>query len=185
MRLHVEAEFTHDAAGDLVATNEPVAAAAARFFLGQTAQGVVVRFRRDVPSDQRRALQRALEEQTLSSAQLDERLDPTPFERILAEDAPIQHTSVGLAYRFPRSLAQPRGTRLLRDVTDGAFLHATLAAWAPDIQLSAPLLAFIVEGQAVAVCGSVRITDSLDCRRSPRPHPTRWRTRGNSRCCDD
>lgn len=38
-----------------------------------------------------------------------------------------------------------------------ALLHPPLAAWAPDIQLSAPLLAFIVDRQAVAVCGSVRI----------------------------
>lgn len=158
MRLHVEAEFTHDAAGDLVATNEPAAAPAPRFFLGQTAQGVVVRFRRDVPSGRRRALESALEEQTLSPAQLDQPLDPTPFEHILSEDAPIQHASVGLAYRFPRSLAHTPGTRLLSDATNAALLHSLLSAWAPDITLSAPLLAFIVDGKAVAVCGSVRIT---------------------------
>ena len=34
----------------------------------------------------------------------------------------------------------------------------TAGAWAPDIQTSAPLVALVFDGQAVAICGSVRIT---------------------------
>src|SRR4051812_5729532 len=106
MRLHVEAEFTHDAAGDLVSTNESSGAVAPRFFLGHTALGPIVRFRHDVPAARRRALENALTlaDVAWSTARLDQPLDPTPFERILAEDAPIQHSSVGLAFRFPQSL---------------------------------------------------------------------------------
>ena len=160
MRLHVEAEFRHDSAGDLVATNESRAAVAPRFFLGQTGLGLVVRFRRDVAAIRRRALTNAL---TLvgrlpTAAQLDAPLDPTPLERLLSEDAPIEHTSVGRAFRFPRVLRPVSGTRILRDPPDAAMLHPLLAAWAPDIQSSPPLVAFIVDGQAVAICGSVRIT---------------------------
>jgi RimJ/RimL family protein N-acetyltransferase len=159
MRFHVEAEFTHDAAGDLVSTNEPAGAVAPRFFLGQTALGSVVRFRRDVAATSRRALESALTRAELApTTQMDRPLDPTPFERILSEDAPIQHTSVGLAFRFPPALPPVLGARILRDATDAALLHPLLAAWAPDIQSSSPLVAFVVDGQAVAVCGSVRIT---------------------------
>lgn len=160
MRLHVEAEFIHDAAGDLVSTNEPAANVAPRFFLGRTALGLVVRFRHDVASDCRRALRDALtlDERSPLVDQPDQPLDPTPFAQILAKDAPIQHTSVGLAYRFPSSLAAKSGTRILRDPDDAALLHPLLAAWAPDIQASPPLVAFVVDGQVVAVCGSVRIT---------------------------
>ena len=160
MRLHVDAEFTRDDAGDLVSTNEPAPADAPRFFLGHTAQGLVVRFRHDVSAAQRRALEGALTsiERTLTTADLDQPLDPTPFEHILTEGAPVEHTSVGLAYRFPVALRPAFGTRVLRDAEDAALLHPLLAAWAPDIRLSAPLVAFIVDGQAVSVCGSVRIT---------------------------
>ena len=160
MRLHVDAEFAQDAAGDLVSTNEPAATAAPRFFVGQTALGLVVRFRRDLAPVRRRALESALSlvERTLTTAELECPLDPTPFERILSEDAPLEHTSVGLAFRFPPLLPPVSGTRILRDAADAEMLHPLLAPWAPDIQLSPPLVAFIVDGQAVAVCGSVRIT---------------------------
>jgi RimJ/RimL family protein N-acetyltransferase len=143
-----------------VSTNEPAAAVAPRFFLGQTPLGIVVRFRHDLAATSRRALENALTlaELAATTAQMDRPLDPTPFERILSEDAPIQHTSVGLAFRFPPALPPVLGARILRDATDAALLHPLLAAWAPDIQSSSPLVAFVVDGQAVAVCGSVRIT---------------------------
>jgi RimJ/RimL family protein N-acetyltransferase len=160
MRLHVEAEFSHDAAGHLVSTNEPAATPAPRFFLGHTALGVVRRYRRDVPEARRRALEAALAVAALdpSVAATDWPLDPTPFEHILSQDAPIQHTSAGLAFRFPRALPLVPGTRILRDTADATLLHPLLAAWAPDIQSSPPLVALVFDGQAVAVCGSVRIT---------------------------
>jgi RimJ/RimL family protein N-acetyltransferase len=160
MRLHVEAEFTHDSAGDLVSTNEPAATVAPRFFLGHTALGLVVRFRRDVSAARRRELEHALTlaESAPTPSQLDRPLDPTPFEPILSQDAPIQHTSVGLAFRFPQSLPPADGTRILLDAADAAMLHPLLAPWAPDILSSPPLVALVIDGQAVAVCGSVRIT---------------------------
>lgn len=161
MRLHVDAEFTHDAAGDLVATNEPAASEAPRFFLGQTALGLIVRFRHDVTAARRRTLEQALPvvERAAAAVQLDRPLDPTPFEHLLTEDARIEHTSVGLAFLFPHSLPPVNGTRVLRNATDRALLHPLLAAWAPDIQSSPPFVARVVDGQAVAVCGSVRITE--------------------------
>jgi RimJ/RimL family protein N-acetyltransferase len=156
MRLHVEAEFIHDAAGDLVSTNEPAAATAPRFFFGHTAVGVVRRYRRDVSESLRRALEAVHLEPHATT--MDSPLDPTPFERILSEDASIQHTSVGLAFRFPRALASLPTTRTLRDPAEATLLHPLLAPWTPDIEASAPLVALILDGQAVAVCASVRIT---------------------------
>jgi len=156
MRLHAEAEFTHDAAGDLVSTNEPAAGTAPRFFFGHTALGVVRRYRQDVSEDRRRTIEAVQLEPIATTT--DSPLDPTAFERILSEDAPIRHTSVGLAFRFPRMLLSAPSTRILHDPADAALLHPLLAAWAPDIEASAPLVAFVLDGQAVAVCASVRIT---------------------------
>jgi len=158
MRLHVEAEFTHDAAGQLVSTNEPTSAPAPRFFLGHTALGVIRRYRHDVPEVCRRALETASAITELGTSATDGPLDPTPYEHILSQDAPIERTSVGLAFRFPPTLPSAPGTRVLRDAAEAALLHPLLAAWSPDVQSSQPLVALIVDGQAVAVCASVRIT---------------------------
>jgi len=59
MRMHVEAEFTHDPAGRLVRVNEPNGGPAPPFFLGHTAQGVVRRYRHDVPDAMQRELETA------------------------------------------------------------------------------------------------------------------------------
>lgn len=159
MRLHVEAEFTHDAAGYLVSTNEPSPAPAPRVFLGHTALGVVQRYRHDVSETRRSALAAALAAELESSMTgTDRPLDPTPFEHILSQDAPIQHTSVGLAFRFPSAIRATPEVRLLRDIADASLLHPLLAPWASDIHSSPPLVAFVLDGQAVAVCASVRIT---------------------------
>jgi hypothetical protein len=80
MRLRVEAEFTHGAIGDLVSTNEPTAAVAPRFFLGQTTFGRIVRFRHDVPATRRRAIEHALAatERVRTELQPDQPLDADP-----------------------------------------------------------------------------------------------------------
>ena len=157
MRLHVEAEFTHDAAGQLVATNEPRAMAAPRFFLGCTADGVIRRYRHDVPEALRRALDQAAT-RALGTLTPDGPLDPAPFERLLAATAPIEHTSVGLLFRVPQVLRAAPSARLLRDAPDAALLEPLLPEWVPDIGASQPLAAFVLDGRAVAVCASVRIT---------------------------
>ena len=158
MQLHVEAEFTHDASGSLLSTNEPAPVLAPRFFLGRTSLGVVRRFRHDVSQECRRSLEATIRRLETHVSNIARRLDPTPFEKILADDAPIEHTSVGLAYRFPPVSQPAPGARILREPADAALLHPLLAPWALDIQSSAPLVALVVDGQAVSVCGSVRIT---------------------------
>jgi RimJ/RimL family protein N-acetyltransferase len=159
MHLHVDAEFRHDAAGCLVSTNEPAALPAPRFFFGHASDGIVDRYRGDVSAVRRSALRAAIVAATRGAraSAVDEPLDPTPFEQILSLDAPIQHTSVGLAFRFTRPADPVQGARILRKSEDASLLHPLLAAWAPDIHASAPLVAFVLNGQAVAICASVRI----------------------------
>ena len=162
MQLHVEAEFTHDPSGRLVRVNEPAGDAAPRFFLGQTATGVIRRFRHDVPDDLQRELEITSAPERLGEIDLDRPLDTAPFVAILARIAPVRRTSTGLAYRFPDTEPRRSGTRILRDDADAELLRPLLPAWIPDIRNSAPLVALVIDGRAVAVCGSVRI--------SPRAH---------------
>ena len=177
MQLHVDAEFTHDADGCMVSTNEPAAVPAPRFFLGHTSDGIVERYRGDVSAECRSGLKAAIEvvARDSKSAATDEPLDPTPFEQILSQDAPILHTSVGVAFRFATAVPSMQGTRILRNSEDAKLLHPLLAAWAPDIRASAPLVAFVLDGQAVAVCASVRIT--------PRAHEAGVETAAPFRGC--
>lgn len=153
MRLHVEAEFVHDAAGALVRINEPNGAAAPRFFLGATARGVVTRFRHDVPAEARVPL----EQMASGLSRLDESTSPEPFERILSMAAPVQHTSAGPAFTFPDRL--PEQLRAVSiDASNASLLAEHLPAWAPDVHVCQPMIAVVVDGRAVSVCGTVRRT---------------------------
>jgi RimJ/RimL family protein N-acetyltransferase len=154
MRLHVDALYEHDDAGDMIRVNEPNGSAAPRFHLGRTAEGDVLRFRHDVDAALRRELQAA--------ATRDARvnpfspIDPTPYVELLAPRQPVDRTSAGPAFAFPDEIADSRG--VLMTAENAAQLQRLLAPWLPDVTLSAPLFAIVVEGRAVAVCGSVRRT---------------------------
>ncbi|MGH7560422.1 MAG: GNAT family N-acetyltransferase [Gemmatimonadales bacterium] len=152
MRLHVEALFTHDDAGRLLAVNEPGGAAAPRFFLGRTADGDAWWFRRDVGA----ALVSDLE--TLCEALpagLD--IDPAPFVERLGRDEPVQKVWAGPAYRFPETPAADEGTvRVTAD--NAALLSPHLEAWLGDVAAGMPMAVALAGEKAVAVCGSVRMT---------------------------
>ena len=157
MRLHIEALYTHDAAGDLVRVNEPNGAPAPRFFLGRTAHGAARRFRHDVDLESRRELEAASRDDVLRAHALDAPPDLTPYARILARAAPVEQTEAGPAFCFPRDSRTITSAVLVTD-ENAESLRPLLAPWIPDVRLSAPLFALHVDGQAVAVCASVRIT---------------------------
>jgi RimJ/RimL family protein N-acetyltransferase len=158
MRLHVEALFTHDAEGRLVRVNEPDGAPAPRFFLGNTVDGVVLRFRHDVGPDLRRELDAASQADGLPQRGLDSPPDPSRYEAIMARVAPIQRTWAGPAFSFPQELSVAAGTVHVTEA-NAQLLHRFLQPWEPDVPLCRPMLALSVDGHAVAVCCSVRRTN--------------------------
>jgi hypothetical protein len=156
MRLHVDALYEHDDAGDMIRVNEPNGSTAPRFHLGRTAEGDVLRFRHDVDGSVRRELHAAAtREERLNHAAYSP-IDPTPYVEILARSHRVERTSTGPAFAFPDEIAGSRG--VLMTEKNAALLQPLLAPWLPDVTLSAPLVAIIVDGRAVAVCGSVRRT---------------------------
>jgi RimJ/RimL family protein N-acetyltransferase len=157
MRAHIEALFTHDAAGDLVRVNELDGAPAPRFFLGRTVEGLVRRFRHDIDDELRRELETASEDVVVRERVLDSPPDPSRYEDILARSAPVQRTWAGPAFCFPRELPTTIGTVLVTE-ENAQLLHPLLAPWVADVRTGQPLFALVVDGQAVAVCGSVRRT---------------------------
>ena len=157
MRFHVEAEFSHDSAGQLVRVNEPNGGLAPRFFLGLTSDGPVWWFRHDVEDDARSDLEAAIRADALTEVALDSPMSPARYHEILARSAAIQHTWLGPAFAFPADL--PRTDAILVTPDNARVLEPLLAPWLPDVTASAPLFAATVDGQAVSVCGSVRRTD--------------------------
>ena len=159
MELHVQALFTHDARGDLVRVNEPNGAPAPRFFLGKTVDGVVRRFRYDVGHDVRRELEAASEEDLREPHGLDAVGDPSRYEALLVRGAPIQRTWTGPAFSVPEGLDAPVDTMLVTE-ENAQVLQPHLQAWVPDARSCRPMVALTVDGDAVAVCCSVRRTDA-------------------------
>ena len=155
MRLHIEALFTHDANGDMLRVNEPNGGAAPRFFLGRTDEGVVIRFRHDVSSAVRRAMETACDKQLAQSRPLDMPTDPLPYQQILDDAGPVEKTWLGSAFCIPRTVQPAAGTIVVTS-ENADLLQPLLEAWLPDVGLSQPLIALTVEERAVSLCCSGR-----------------------------
>ena len=155
MRLHVEALFTHDAARRMLHVNEPGGKNAPRFFIGQTADGAVIRFRHDVDGETKRALEAAANVDALRA--LDSPPSSTRYEELLARVAPVSSVWSGPAFSFPDRLTQPADTVLVTDA-NSHLLAPLLESWIPDARTGQPLFAVVVDGRAVSVCCTVRRT---------------------------
>jgi hypothetical protein len=155
MRLHIDALFTHDAAGYLLHENVPGGAAAPRFFLGRTTEGPVIRFRHDVDDATKRALEAAANDDPLRA--FDSPLNSSPYEAILSRATEVTNTWVGPAFCFPTQLSQPTNTVRVTDA-NADVLTPLLEPWIPDTHTGQPLFAVVVDGQAVSVCCTVRRT---------------------------
>ena len=155
MRLHVEALFTHDAARRMLHVNEPGGKNAPRFFIGQTADGAVMRFRHDVNDETKRALEAAANNDAVHA--LDSPASSARYEELLARVAPVSSVWTGPAFSFPNRLAQPADTVLVTDA-NSVLLTALLEPWIPDTRTGQPLFAVVVDGHAVSVCCTVRRT---------------------------
>lgn len=157
LRLHVEALFTHDGAGRLVAVNEPGGAAAPRFFFGQTADGNAWWFRHDVDAALANDLQTICESQPAGLDVEAHHAGAAPFIDCLARAEPVRKTWAGPAFRFPSDL--PGKDIAVRVTPDNAtVLSPYLEAWLNDVSAIVPLVVVLEDGKAVSICGSVRMT---------------------------
>lgn len=156
MRLHVEALYTFDDAGRMLRVNEPGGVEAPRFFLGRTADGCELRFRRDVGASLVRELT-ALCTVEPAGDYLRPHRGWTAYHDLLARSAPIRRSWAGPAYRFPRELGE--GANALPITGENAeLLRPHLAEWIDGIALQQPAFALVIDGAAVAVCCGVRVS---------------------------
>jgi RimJ/RimL family protein N-acetyltransferase len=155
IRIQAEALFTHDARGRISRVNEPGGARAPRFFLGRTAEGSEWRFRDDLDDAICRDIEAACRREPLGDEYLGAPYGLPIFEEMLARDAPIQRTEAGPAYRFPLELPTPANTVVVSSA-NADVLRPHLEPWLPDVAQQRLLVAYVRDGHAVSVCGSVR-----------------------------
>lgn len=158
MRLHIEALFTHDAHGDMVRVNELNGAVAPRFFLGRTAEGVVIRFRHDLDRAIRREIEVACEKQLAQPRPLDMPTDPLPYQQILDRAGPVEKTWLGSAFCIPRTV-RPTAPTVAITGANAELLRPLLEPWLPDVPVSQPMIAVVVDDRAVSLCCSGRRTE--------------------------
>jgi hypothetical protein len=156
--MHIDALYTHDGAGDLVLVNEAAGggAPAPRFYLGATADGCLRRFRHDVTPALRAELNAVPDDGMLTD--LAAPPEPARYEEIIRRYAPADKTWSGPAFTFAARLPATLETTFI-DASTAPLLEAMLPAWLPDVSTCQPMVVFVVDGKAVSICASVRITD--------------------------
>jgi hypothetical protein len=147
MRAHIEALFTLDRNGRMLRINDPRGNRAPRFFLGRTAVGNEWRFRDDIDETLRTELESLCIADITSAAS---------YEEVLRRFAPVQGTEAGPAYRFPDDLPSSSAVRVTEENRD--VLRPHLEGWLGDVRPENIMCASLVDGLAVSVCCSVRVT---------------------------
>lgn len=154
MTMHCDALYVQDSATDLVCINDWLERPAPAFLMGLTRDGILWRFRHDVPAGTRRQAERYLpREPNRSEARFPENHDSL-CALFGAEDA-----VAGPTYWLP-ALSPQSNERVTRVSADNASVlrDSELDAWIPDIPHRQPMFASLVDARAAAVCASVRAT---------------------------
>jgi RimJ/RimL family protein N-acetyltransferase len=165
LALQVEALFTHDTAGRIVAINDPDGGPAPRFFLGRTRSGNLWRIRHDLPETT------AVQLDTLAAAEPvrdDLRTDPhhmMAFLEVLRADREIQSIVSGPAYRFPDALpVMPAAVTRITGSNLHLLAHLQQMGWdlgilAGQLERWEPMVGLAEGDAAVSLCSSARLTE--------------------------
>ncbi len=157
MRAHLDALYTHDARGRMVAVNEWSGGRPPRFHFGRTVAGNVRRFRDDVSFELVQSIEALCEQEPAwDRATRLPRLH-AEFQQALAADAPVTRIDAGPAWWFASAIT-PAAPPQAVTAANAALLRGGLDAWLPDVPHRHPFMVAVADGRAVSVCASVRIT---------------------------
>jgi RimJ/RimL family protein N-acetyltransferase len=153
--------YRTDGAGRLVCSNEWDARPAPRFHLMMTPFGPMLRWRGDVPAN----LVARLERLSRGEAWDPEAREPFGRDRyveLLESHAPVERVWAGPAYVWARDVAPSRAPVAI-NTRNAHRLERTFPDWVADVPHRRPFMAAIEDGEAVAICASVRISDAVHC----------------------
>lgn len=174
MECHLDALFTRDARGRLVAVNEAGGGAAPRLYVGFTPEGSTHATRHDQPQD----LLRRLAEAATDLGPIDEEVmlagTLCRLRNLVERNAPVERVWSGPVFTVPQGLGSPpggmTGSRIgggtgARSVvvavspSNAEVLHPHMAEWLEDVADNVPMYASLERGEAVSLCCSVRMTE--------------------------
>jgi hypothetical protein len=158
MQAHVAALFTHNARGRIVASNEYDPDRAPRLYLGRTLEGNLWRFRVDLPDALAQRLDEILRQEPVVNDLTQPPVSLPQLQAALAAHKPVGAVDAGPAWYFPAEIAPPTGvveiTAGNKDLLQKYFDYA-----ADHLKELQPCFAVVVDGDAIAVCDTVRLTD--------------------------
>jgi len=169
--------FRLDAAGDLLAINEPDGRTTPRLFLGRTLMRNRWHLRHDLPAALRAELARILAAEPIATDLATSPVTAAALRAALAAHAPLVNEWSGPAWHFLEVLPQQEAAAML--LTDATPLRHTFPGWARDFATSQPGAAILQGGEAVAVCFSSR-TSAGAAEAGANTLPA-WRGRGYAR----
>lgn len=155
MERQIVTLFRVDAAGRLLAVNEPDAPLAPRLFVGRTSDGDCYRFRHDLPDEVVTEIEIILADEPVLA---DIRDPPVTLTRLLARleaHIPVVRVWQGPAWYVPHALTWTSDIETVA-VTAASIGEAHFPWLRQELIDIQPCHAVIVDGQAVAVCWSAR-----------------------------
>lgn len=153
MQMHVRVLFKHDENQRLTVVNQWNGGTVPRFFLGRTLKGNVWRFHKDLPDTLVNDLSALCLKE--SATLLDEPEFKAKYLELLSSHAEINHVWQGPAYYGAKALTSPSNTVAITEANTG-LLRSSLKDWIPDVPYWQPFMVSVEDGQAVAVCATVR-----------------------------
>lgn len=160
----MDALYTRDAAGRLLAADDGEGGAAPRFWLGRTREGCIWRFGASLPADVAEQLDHLCRTEPPAAGDDDrEPAQRAEYLRILAAHGDVGKIGGGPCYSAPAGSAPGAAGRsadgiVTIDESNVDLLKAHLTDWI-DVALQwQPMVVALDGGHAVSVCASVRLT---------------------------
>ena len=153
MQLHGNVLFVHTSAGDLLRVNDWLEREAARLWIGFTGEGLVWRFRHDVPAALRSQATALIDAESTTNQ------GPLPDNHEAYLDLfNAQTHSAGPAYWLTQTPERSETASIqVTSEQEAVLKESDLTDWLPDIPHQQPMMASLHDGVAAAVCASVRV----------------------------
>jgi len=160
MELHVAALFKHDARGRIVSSNEYDPDSAPRLYLGRTVEGNLWRFHADLSGDLAQRLDEILRQEPIVSDLSQPPINLPQLKAVLEVQRPVVAVEAGPAWYFPHEIAPPTG--VIEITANNVECARKYFDYIPDhLSELQPCFAVAVDGDAVAMCSTVRIPDRV------------------------
>jgi GNAT superfamily N-acetyltransferase len=161
IRRQVEVLFTRDSRGRLLADNEPDGDQAPRLYLARGRTLSLIAFRDDVPD----TLAAHWQQIAGRAPAWDGSRTPDPeFDELraaLGDSAPVEHESIGPAFRFGERRHVDRAMNIRRiDESSAELLERFFPYTRTVLEARSPVIGVVVDGAVVAACFSARRNDT-------------------------